>query len=1046
MPTDGLKRNFLLRISSLLFLYVFIFPYLMMGTPPFPEIQNEREAKEMLEKGDELVENGRFEEAFEAFQLASDWFESHGNRNGYLLAQALLGDTYRLTSEFEKAADYLFPTMEAAEREFGIQDSMTIEAITYTAYLHDILEEYADYERLLKKAIDASKVFYGERHEKTADLYRHLGALYCKTGDFEIGMEYARKALDIALEVRGESHPLVARIYGVYSKYYESIGDYESCLIYDLKELEIKKAYSGPEHRSLAYAYNHVGYTYGKLGRYEDQLEAYMKCLEIDLKAYGKKHAQVAFDYGNISDAHNFLGNDAEALEYAEKAARSARDIFGPNHISTAFYNGSLATLHANRKDIKKAIPIFRRNLKIYLAQPKVVSWDFAILCHNLARCYYYVNNLDSSLILTQQSLMTLVPDFNDPDPIRNPEVGYSIENDVLFIALQHKFDLFYRLYEEKKDISYLHAAVAVEKRGMEQLDFLLKNNQSEASERLIFEQQKVSEMFEGAIKAQLQMFQVEEDSAHLWKALEILEQSKALTLLGSLQGQGINTYGKVPESVAKRQDSLDAALRRIQLDLLRASDPETKGTEEEISQLRDEFFSMQKSHRKSLSSIQQEYPEYYALRYDPAPAQGTQIRDMSTRRDLCILEYFIGRRFLFIFHIEGGKIEIQQIEKPEALEERLQSFVESLQKPEKSCRTLANDAFYLYQQLWEPIAANIRSKQILIIREGMLNALPFETLIRDTTESSSCGRMAWLLHDYQISYANSASRLAKYPQKAAAEVPILGFAPGFSRKRAADSAYALLNPLENSVNFLEELSGTFAAENFYYEAAGEGDFKRNVTEQSRILQIASHAEIDEVHPELSRIWFAQPADSTEDGSLYLNEIYNLELNAPLTILSACQTGDGKTFRSIGAMSLAQAFEYAGCPSIVMTRWQVDEEVTMQILGRFYDALAEGKTGKQNALAKAKRSFSGKRGRKAATSLLLGGNRTAGGSGADWDCGEVCKNLALGIADYAGGIAGRLVSDAKKAALGLQPGENAVHILRRIHSHGFQFRLCGINR
>ncbi|MCB0785373.1 MAG: CHAT domain-containing protein, partial [Flavobacteriales bacterium] len=57
-----------------------------------------------------------------------------------------------------------------------------------------------------------------------------------------------------------------------------------------------------------------------------------------------------------------------------------------------------------------------------------------------------------------------------------------------------------------------------------------------------------------------------------------------------------------------------------------------------------------------------------------------------------------------------------------------------------------------------------------------------------------------------------------------------------------------------------------------------------------------------------------------------------------------------------GVRSLAHSFAYAGCPSLVMALWQVDEKSTAEILDRFYDGLADG-LPKHEALRRAKLDF-----------------------------------------------------------------------------------------
>jgi CHAT domain-containing protein len=91
-----------------------------------------------------------------------------------------------------------------------------------------------------------------------------------------------------------------------------------------------------------------------------------------------------------------------------------------------------------------------------------------------------------------------------------------------------------------------------------------------------------------------------------------------------------------------------------------------------------------------------------------------------------------------------------------------------------------------------------------------------------------------------------------------------------------------------------------------------------------------------------SRLLFAPQRDTVEDGLLHAYELYNLRLPADLAVLSACNTGFGRLQAGEGVMSLAHAFRYAGCRSIVMSLWPAEDESTAFIVERFYAHLAGG--------------------------------------------------------------------------------------------------------
>ena len=70
-----------------------------------------------------------------------------------------------------------------------------------------------------------------------------------------------------------------------------------------------------------------------------------------------------------------------------------------------------------------------------------------------------------------------------------------------------------------------------------------------------------------------------------------------------------------------------------------------------------------------------------------------------------------------------------------------------------------------------------------------------------------------------------------------------------------------------------------------------------------------------------------------------LYDIYNLDLAAELTVLSACQTALGKDVKGEGFVGLTHSFISAGSKSVVASLWKVDDRATAALMTEFYKAL-----------------------------------------------------------------------------------------------------------
>ena len=78
------------------------------------------------------------------------------------------------------------------------------------------------------------------------------------------------------------------------------------------------------------------------------------------------------------------------------------------------------------------------------------------------------------------------------------------------------------------------------------------------------------------------------------------------------------------------------------------------------------------------------------------------------------------------------------------------------------------------------------------------------------------------------------------------------------------------------------------------------------------------------------------------DSWLNLFDIFNLQLGAELTTLSACETGMSAVWEGDELLGLARGFLYAGTPSLVVSLWTVNDRSTSQLMRQFYEGLQHG--------------------------------------------------------------------------------------------------------
>jgi len=76
-------------------------------------------------------------------------------------------------------------------------------------------------------------------------------------------------------------------------------------------------------------------------------------------------------------------------------------------------------------------------------------------------------------------------------------------------------------------------------------------------------------------------------------------------------------------------------------------------------------------------------------------------------------------------------------------------------------------------------------------------------------------------------------------------------------------------------------------------------------------------------------------------------DIFNMNLNASLVVLSACETARALVGGGDELLGLSRALFYAGAKSLVVSQWKVEDESTALLMVSFYRYLMQGYTKKQ---------------------------------------------------------------------------------------------------
>jgi CHAT domain-containing protein len=105
---------------------------------------------------------------------------------------------------------------------------------------------------------------------------------------------------------------------------------------------------------------------------------------------------------------------------------------------------------------------------------------------------------------------------------------------------------------------------------------------------------------------------------------------------------------------------------------------------------------------------------------------------------------------------------------------------------------------------------------------------------------------------------------------------------------------------------------------------------------------------LNNASPLYSHLVLAQ--SEKEDGLLEAWELMQMDLQADLAVLSACETARGKFGAGEGVIGLSWALFVAGVPSTVVSQWKVESAATRDLMIGFHRQLQNAKTTKAAAL------------------------------------------------------------------------------------------------
>ncbi len=388
------------------------------------------------------------------------------------------------------------------------------------------------------------------------------------------------------------------------------------------------------------------------------------------------------------------------------------------------------------------------------------------------------------------------------------------------------------------------------------------------------------------------------------WQAIEWMEQSRARVLADAVWTHQRSSQATSPEQAWAR-------LRRhlAYYEQQRKADP----------QHQERWLDRQRRTLAALDSLERMLPQLskgmHPLGLDAELLQ----RHVGPEGGLCYYFWSEAQLFCAWYSPEAG---LHMATCPTDKLALLEPVVEAMRQPGTPLPRHQLEA--LADLLLPPAVRHL--DKLLVFPDGPLHFLPFSALL---TDENGLPRMP-------VRYGFSLAVL----ELAARKTPTSGYLTGWApfAKAGRDS----LAPLPHTLSELEALP---PQSQWWIGAAATRAAFRQTAPGAHLIHLATHAQGG-----------TAPAIAFADSSLLMPELYRMELQAALVVLSACETLPGKEVKGEGVMGLARAFAYAGARGLVASLWQVDDARTAELWKAFYRHLERG-LAPAPALWQAQRDF-----------------------------------------------------------------------------------------
>lgn len=914
---------------------------------------------------DSLINEGAYEAAKNHYQELAKQELSNKNFNAFLdfsIKTAVCWQNMGSQEASQNALKVLNNALIITANN-AIPDTLKAEAIHKIGVSHYDLHTSIFYPAIenWQKAITLRKDFLAKNPEiptgqwtKIIKGLRNIGMSHSTMGNYREANIHLNEALDLLLANTPTDTALLIQIYQYLGWNLSRQLDFEQAETYLNAAFELHHIFYKNEPWNTYPIYEYL-FDHYKRKDARPLMKKYTTALISLIEGYEEMYNEdwevLANAYGNLAVTYELMNELDWAHQHFQTALSINRRFPEKRRAKIAINLSNLSLVYSKQGLFQKALENIDEAIQMDSTANEISALDIAHNLNNKASILLEKGDLDLALRVQEKAIDYLLLDvgqLNTKAIVR--------DRPILIDILADKAEILKRLATQEQPQEYLMSAASTFQQIAQLTDELRVTFESDASKQYLVGHAK--DIFEKGIAVHQQLFEMTGEATDFEAALGLAERSKAMVLLDAIHEAEARAKAAVAPNWLAKEQRLKQQYQEYETALYHQ-----KGMD---SALRDSLLLTQRALQNLLGQLKEKYPDYYDLKYNTTVAG---LKDLPRSPKQTTIEYFIGKEHQYAFVVQNNQQHLIKL----AASKNLANLVSQLRKnianypvlsgqqSEKEQLT-ALDSFISYShQLYQILLAPIEkaaplTENLLLIPDGVLGYLPFDVLLKNPpADKTLFHTYDYLIKKHNISYAYSANLLQAMQDKEHGRVNgnFLAFAPFFvgeaGTKILAQKGFGRLEHNIQEVKNIQELIGS-GSQLFLNNEATKNNFLKYASD-FRILHLSTHGRVNDGNSEFSEIVFAAPNE--KDTFLYTKELYNLQLQADMVVLSACQTGLGELQNGEGIISLARGFSYAGAKSIVSTLWSVDEISTRLLLEDFYKNLKTGLT-KDVALKEAK--------------------------------------------------------------------------------------------